>query len=325
MKAFGWQADTAGCTWWRIVEPFKELAARGHQVGHSPIYTPDWDDADTIFGQRTCMPAPSGRWQEWARAGRFLVYDLDDDLFSVELTAPNGAFFARPDVRERIIRNAAAAARVTVCSERLAEVMAPHVSDVRVVPNGVPAQLLDWPAAARGGEFTIGWAGTPSTLAELALAARRVRRFVDRNPEVEVHTLGLDSRVISRSALRGPRLRCTPAIADPLGYLRAVDFHVWVAPYRSTPFNRAKAATKAIEAAALGIPIIASDIEPYRRFVEHGVTGLLVRQDHEWEAYLRLLMVDEDLRSTMGAAARRLARAHTTAAIAPLWEEALAP
>jgi len=325
MRVFGWQADTAGCAWWRILEPFKELAARGHQVGHSPTYSADWDDADTILGQRTCMPAPTGRWQQWARAGRHLVYDLDDDLFSVELTAPNGGFFARSDVRERILRNAAAAARVTVCSERLAEVMSRHHADVQVVPNGVPAELLNWTPTPRGDRFTIGWAGTPSTLPELALAARPMRRFVDRNPEAELHTLGLDQRAIGRTPLRGARLRCTPAIADPLGYLAAVDFHVWVAPYRSTPFNRAKAPTKALEAAALGVPIIASDIEPYRRHIEHGVTGLLVRQDHEWEAYLRLLATDEDLRLSMGEAARKQARQHTTAAIAPLWEKALTP
>ena len=325
MKVFGWQADNAGCAWWRIVEPFKQLAARGHKVGHAQRYTPEWDDADVILGQRTCMPAPSGRWQEWAKAGRFLVYDLDDDLFSVELAAPNGRFFNQPEVRERIIRNASAAARVTVCSERLAEVMAPYNPDVRVVPNGVPEQLLDRPATPREDRLRIGWTGTPSTLAELALAARHVRRFVDRHPDVEIHTIGLDRRIIRSCALRGPRLRSTPGIADPLDYLGAVDFHVWVAPYRSTPFNRAKAPTKALEAAALGIPIIASDIEPYRKFVRHGETGFLIRQDHEWEIYLRLLADDEQLRRQMGAAARELARAHTTAAIAPLWEQALTP
>lgn len=325
MRAFGWQADTAGCAWWRIVKPFQELAARGHDIGHSQRYTPEWDDADVILGQRTCMPAPSGRWQEWAKQGRFLVYDLDDDLFSVDLAAPNGSFFAQREVRDRIVHNASEAARVTVCSERLAEVMLPINSDVRVVPNGVPAELLDWPTASREDRFRIGWAGTPSTLAELDLAARHIRRFADRRPEVEVHTVGLDRRSIGRTALRGTRLRSTPGIADPLGYLRAVDFHVWVAPYRNIAFNRAKFATKALEAASLGIPIIASEIEPYRKFVRHGETGFLIRQDHEWDIYLRLLADDEQLRQQMGKAARELATGHTTAAIAPLWEQALTP
>ncbi|TQS30064.1 glycosyltransferase family 4 protein [Microbispora sp. KK1-11] len=324
MRLFGWQADRAGCAWWRIVEPFKELATRGHAVGHDVRYTAEWDDADTVLAQRTCMPGPTGSWQEWARQGRHIVYDLDDDLFSVELGAPNGRFFNQPEVQQRIRDNIAAACRVTVCSERLAEVLAPLHDDVRVVPNGVPAYLLDRPMPAREGRLTVGWAGTPSTLAELSLAVRPLRRLLDRRADVEVHTLGLPAEAIREARLQHSRVRCTPPIHDPDAYLAAVDFDVWVAPYRSTAFNRAKAPTKALEAAALGIPIIASDIEPYRRFVRHGETGFLVRQDHEWDAYLRELC-DDDLRQRMGKAARELAREHTTEAIAPLWEEALTP
>lgn len=325
MKIFGWQADTAGCAWWRIAEPFKCLAARGHQAGHSMTYTPSWDDADVILAQRTCMPLPSTRWQDWAAAGRFLVYDLDDDLLSVDPGAPSGRFFNRPDVRRRILANAAAASRITVCSPRLAQAMSAYHDDVRVVPNGVPARLLDRPTPVRDGRLTVGWAGTPSTLAELPWVVRPLRRLLDRRPEVEVHTIGVPAMAVSCARLRHERVRCTPPIPDPDAYLAAVDFHVWVAPYRSTPFNRAKAPTKALEAAALGIPIIASDIEPYARFVRHGETGFLVRADHEWEAYLRMLADDEDLRTQMGAAAREQARAHTTEAIAPRWEEALTP
>jgi glycosyltransferase involved in cell wall biosynthesis len=252
------------------------------------------------------------------------VYDLDDDLFSVELAAPNGRFFNQPEVQRRIHDNIAAACRVTVCSERLAEVLAPLHDDVRVVPNGVPAHLLDRPMPVRSGRLVVGWAGTPSTLAELSLAVRPLRRLLDRRADVEVHTLGLPAEAIREARLQHSRVRSTPPIPDPDAYLAAVDFDVWVAPYRSTAFNRAKAPTKALEAAALGIPIIASDIEPYRRFVRHGETGFLVRQDHEWDAYLRELC-DDDLRQRMGKAARELAREHTTEAIAPLWEEALTP
>jgi glycosyltransferase involved in cell wall biosynthesis len=322
VKAFGWRADNAGCGWWRIGVPFAELESRGHTVGHSTTYGPEWDDADVIVGQRVCQPGPSARWQEWAKAGRRLVYDVDDDYWNVEITAPNGLFFGQRDVRNRIAFNAAAAARVTTCSAPLAELMSRWNADVQMVPNAVPAEVHAWPRPPRRERVTIGWAGTPSTISELPLAVRPLRRILERHPNVYVHTIGLPAKQIAAAGLRHERVSHAGPVADPMEYLRlASSFDIWVAPYRSTPFTRAKAATKAIEAAALGIPLIASSMGAYRQAVAHEETGLLVTADHEWETYLRLLIEDADLREQMGAEAR--ARSVTAAAIAAQWEDAL--
>jgi glycosyltransferase involved in cell wall biosynthesis len=56
-----------------------------------------------------------------------------------------------------------------------------------------------------------------------------------------------------------------------------------------------------MEYAALGIPVIASDREPYRAFVLDGVTGYLVRHEHEWGKRLYELVNDEAMRVEMGA------------------------
>lgn len=325
MKVFGWRADDAGCGWWRITVPFAALAARGHEAGHAVTYTPRWDDADVVVGQRVCMPAPSQRWQTWAEQGRRLVYDVDDDWWNVELTAPNGLFWSSKDVRRRIVENMQAASAVTTCSPRLAKEVAEYHRNVRVVPNGVPELVLSWPAPVPGERVRVGWSGTPSTITELPLAARHLRRLLDRHPVVDVRTIGVPAAAVAKAGLRHERVTVTGPIPVPVDYLRAVNWDVWVAPYRSTPFNRAKAATKAIEASALGIPIVASDMGAYRDFVVHGETGFLVTQDHEWDRYLRLLVEDADLRAQMGAAAREQARSRTAEAYAPLWEEVLAP
>ena len=78
----------------------------------------------------------------------------------------------------------------------------------------------------------------------------------------------------------------------------------------------------AMEYAARGIPVVASDCEAYRGFVEHGVTGFLVRYEHEWDRYLRDLVNDEAMREQMGAAAKRLAAQHTIQARYGAWQAA---
>lgn len=325
MKVFGWAADEGGCAYYRLQAPFRALAERGHTTGHAIQYTPDWDDADVIVGARVCNPGASQRWQQWADQGRRLIYDVDDDYFHVDRTSPAWAAYASQDVQRRIVQNAAAADVVTVCSPRLLEIMRAYNPRTVLLPNGLPAELLSWERPDTGAPLVLGWAGTPATAADLGSIAGRLVRFLDRHPDVVLHTVGLSEAEVSATGVRHERVRVTPWVAGTEEYLRTIadSFDVWVAPYRSTLFNRAKAATKAIEAAFLGIPIVASEIEPYRRFVRPRETGLLVRQDHEWDHALHALVTDSRARVRFGAAAKELAAEHTVEKIAPQWERVL--
>ena len=65
----------------------------------------------------------------------------------------------------------------------------------------------------------------------------------------------------------------------------------------------------AMEAAAMGLPVIATDVRGCRQVVDHGRTGLLV-PPHDAEALARAIVTvatDADARRTMGSAARRRA------------------
>lgn len=324
MKVFGWGADEGGCRWYRLTTPFEALAARGHTVRHAITYDKAFDDADVVVGQRVAMPGSSTQWSLWAAAGRRLVYDIDDDYLHLDASNPGFDFYSKADVQARIIANVRTADTVTVATPRLAEVYRPFNDEVRVVPNGIPERVLSWerPQRRHSG-VTVGWAGTPSTLPDLAPIVGMLRRFLDRNPEVELHTVGISEGALRKVGLRHDRLRVTPSVAGTENYLRRIDFDIWVAPYRHTRFNGAKVPTKALEAAALGIPIVASGTEPYRRHVADGRTGVVIHRDHEWDRALRDLVHSPETRAAMGAAARQQARDHTIERIAPLWENAL--
>lgn len=80
----------------------------------------------------------------------------------------------------------------------------------------------------------------------------------------------------------------------------------------------------ALETAAAGKPIVASDIGGLRDIVRDGETGLLVPPDDRpaLAAGLSRLIADEALRERMGAAARRRAAEFSSAAIVPRFEQA---
>jgi glycosyltransferase involved in cell wall biosynthesis len=104
-------------------------------------------------------------------------------------------------------------------------------------------------------------------------------------------------------------------------YLHAVsEFDVWCAPYRSTPFNAAKFPTKWLEASVLGIPLIASDTEAYRRVIRHGENGFLVKHEHQWGKLLKQFVDDPGLRQRIGMTARGEASGSIMQALHHRWE-----
>lgn len=84
-------------------------------------------------------------------------------------------------------------------------------------------------------------------------------------------------------------------------------FDISLAPARDTGWYRGKSCLRVYEAAALGVPSIASPVV-YEEAIEHGRTGFLAESPQEWSDCLDILINDRDLRKSMGQAAREQAR-----------------
>jgi glycosyltransferase involved in cell wall biosynthesis len=313
VNIIGWAADQAGCGYYRIGLPLAALNMAGHNT-HASVQLPSKaqiDAADVIVGQRVCNDAPSGTWQRMAAEGRPLVYEVDDDLFGVAPTNRKAfEFFQRPNIRKNMTENVRVARGVVVSTEALAEVYGQYNPNTRVVPNSIPAAILDHdPGQRTDGMITVGWAGSGTHEMDFDEVRDQLRQFLGRNKQVEFHVMGTDYG--RWMGLPQQQLRFTPWVPDVPTYHRTVDFHIGIAPLRAHTFNRSKSYIKALEYAALGIPIIASDFGPYSDFVIDGVTGFLINRTHEWGRRLRELTNDPAMRAEMGVKAREHARQFT--------------
>ncbi|MFG3051920.1 glycosyltransferase [Kitasatospora sp. NPDC048239] len=249
------------------------------------------------------------------------MFELDDDLWHVDGTSPIAhTFFSQPDVMARLEANIAAADVVTVTGEALAKQVRRYNPNVVVVPNYLPAWLLQHERPRRDGAVTIGWGGSATHAMDLAELGGHLRQTMRRNPQTELHLMGSD---FSREMGVRERVRVTPWTNSVPDYWRAIDYDIMLAPLRPHPFNASKSPLRPLEAAALGIPVIASAYGPYEEFVQHGVTGYLVRRDHEWGRYLTELVNDLAARAEMGAAARRQAADWTIEGHIDDWEKVL--
>lgn len=277
----------------------------------------------TYIGQRTCNLSPSVFWQLLCKAGGRTVFEIDDDLFNIHPSNQVAwKFYGNSAIRENLMDNARAAFRVTCSTEPLADKLREFNPDVRVVPNSIPDWLLTHsPEKTDNGKVTIGWGGSPTHAVDFEECQGMLKQFLNRRDDVEFHCIG--SNYIEWMKLPKDKCRFTPWVASVPDFFRTIDYDIGIAPLRPHIFNRSKSHIKVLECAALGIPVIASDVYPYSNFIEHGKTGLLVRREHEWGKYLRLLTEDPAQRAEMGANARKAAAQYSMSRLAPVWEEAI--
>ncbi len=329
MRVHFWSADTAGSGHYRAVLPAVGLSWLGHAVSSGMRLPHDWATVETVVGCRVAKAEPSMMWRRLKDEGVRLALDLDDDYFHIDPTNREAARVWDREMLGRLADNMALADLVTCCSEPLAAVLRDYADDVRVIPNGLPAQYLgsprDYQAADR--PLSVGWAGTASTVAELPEAVRalnRIAHYPRPGGGVQVRLVGIDAKRAMALGLRGKRVGALGWVERIEHYLQAVsEWDVWVAPYRDTAFNRAKFATKFLESSVLGIPLIASDIEPYRAVIRHGENGFLVKREHEWGRYLKQLADDPELRQRIGMMARGEASGSIMQALHVQWQDAL--
>lgn len=322
MRIFGWAAahlEEDGCSYYRVQVPFGALRAESFAEvdWRDRIFEPDVIEADVILGQRLADPVIKPYWQEWRARGKKLVADLDDDLFSVDPSSPAWTTYDRPEVRETLKWGLALADRVTVSTEPLADVVRQYCDDVVVVPNAVPSWLVEHQRPRRG-HVVIGWAGSGTHAMDVAQYRTQWWR------DVEVHAIGGDPAWWLASKPEGAMFRHTPWIQGVPQYLKAVDFDVCAIPLKDHVFNYSKSAIKAMEMAALGIPVVAQYCEAYRASVWHGVTGYLTHSPDEMAWRIHQLVQDEGLRAEMGDRARIYARRNFTVdSTWRRWENAL--
>lgn len=330
LKVFFWPAHTEdGCFRYRVEMQRDELLRLGHEVQTSRGLGP-WprEVADVLVGQRVCMGNPTFAWQMLAAEARVagrrrMVFEIDDDLLHIDRDNPLGAEFRNPAVHQNLLDNIRAADLVTVSTEPLRRSLLPLNRNIVVLPNSLPDGVFDITLSTRRGRDTtpliIGWQGSSTHGPDWAMIAPAVRDVLDSTDHVRVMFLG----VPYGTGLPLDKLLFKPWTTDLMVHLkRSAQFDIGLAPLRRTPFNDAKSGIKFMEGAALGVPMICSDVPPYADLVEHGVTGFLAGKSEQWGKYLRMLINDSAMRLEIGDNARATARHWVIGERIHLWEEA---
>jgi glycosyltransferase involved in cell wall biosynthesis len=333
-----WTASTDGSSWYRADQPATALGWRGHQTWVGEVLPASVvAKASVIVGSRIARPEALESWRQFKEQGKRLVLDLDDDYFGVE-ERNTGAYeyWSQFDVQQNLRTACELADTITVASDRIGDAvraalfLGHNAPQIITIENGLHAGHLsvprDYEAADR--PLVIGWAGTSATAHDLDLVIPALVKIMAYAPTAQLHLVGIPRAhpALQKLLPFGDRIVAFEWLAPTELYHQAVrQFDIWVAPYRANSFTEAKFPTKALEAGMMGIPLIASDIAPYREWAAGAGEVLLVR-DHApwaWSANLKAMVDSAANRRAMGDAGRARASRNILQSIGGLWEQVL--
>jgi glycosyltransferase involved in cell wall biosynthesis len=202
-------------------------------------------------------------------------------------------------------------------SEALANSLQSAGYQTQVIPDGWPDNDALWKkAASKHSMLNLGWVGSPGQVEDVFSIRRMVVRVMREFPHVCI-VIGGDPDVYRLfDTLPETRRIFLPSInSEDYPYLlRQID--ILLAPFRNTPFNSSMSDHLLVDVGALGIPWIGS---PINSQVNWASGGLIANTHDEWHTYLRQLIMDNELRATIGAAGIKKSATRKMSLIIPQW------
>jgi len=250
-----------------------------------------------------------------------VVLDLDNDFTQIPNNHPIYQDYGL-DLPEKMRAYTAAllmADRITVPSVVLAETLTAAGYPARVIPDGWMRCNGLWEKGVRRRHtLNIGWIGPAGQEEDVALIRRMALRILREFPHTQL-VVGGDAQVyqLFDSLPESRRLFLPPVQTDDYPYLLG-QVDILLVPMRDTPFNRCQSDRRLVEAGARRLPWIAS---PIPAFITWETGGLIADTPDEWFSHLNQLILDPDLRSTLGQAGWRKAESREMGNLTTLWSD----
>lgn len=300
-----------GTTEIRCIQPVRFLRSAGFSADAAALEEAAGTPAKVVVLHRLRWDSLTSRVIKFAkRQGAALVYDTDDLL-----TNPTTPDRFAPDV-EDVLRHVDV---VSVSGRYLKDLVNAIHPDCRVMSNKLSQNVMDLGARSLSrrrppdGVVTLGYfSGSAHHDADFQLITPQLIALMKAYPNVQLMVAGriqVDPAFdVFHDRFRFEKFR---PYADFIGLLGQIDINL--APLDlSSSIACARSELKYIEAAAFGVPTVASPTAAYCDAIHEGETGFLCDGD-TWFDTLAMLVQDADRRDAVGARAR----GHVEAAFSP--------
>lgn len=278
-----------------------ELQSRGYDVGSWQLGQP----ADIIVLQYNMR-----QLDEALQTGAVVVADINDMVFAEHHVYHKDMMVGLKRVHA-----------VVAGTERLAQHLRKWHRFVRVIEEPVDSRYLDVKKQKHDG-INILWTGYHDNYTYFAECDAALEQLANKYQfTVNIVCPPLDGTKKSNAdkvhAKKYPSRFHEWTMETLLQQMSVADFAV--VPLFHNEWTACKASNKALSFMAAGIPVVASDVIPYRGIINHGTNGYLCTHTQDWVEALSSQLEDSRLRGRIGVAGKITAHQYTVDRKADDW------
>ena len=249
-----------------------------------------------VYAQRTVYQSDFIRFL-WIYKKLFninVVFDFDDSIF-----------LRRKKRTDRMLKIADV---VIVGSHFLAEYAQKHNDNVYIVSTAIDTDKFKPAHIKKKTEFKIGWVGDGKTYQDDLIMLKKPLISLARSHNMMFKIIGTKNCHKLKEAYG----KCDHLKVEMVDWmepdeipLELTTFDVGVYPLLDNEWSRGKCGLKALEYMSAGIVPVCSNVGENKYFIKNGKDGLLARTSDEWEAKLRVLIENAQLKEQIAANGRK--------------------
>ncbi|MEH0873331.1 glycosyltransferase [Pectobacterium cacticida] len=291
----GSHSDWHGCGHYRVIFPFQALEREMLIEGGLKHGVPKLVDAvdmepDVVIVQSAAgvqTPEMVAQYRKYTRSS--IVAEFDDYILNIPINSGNRKAFSQQLIKN-FRRSLESVDWVVVSTPALAEAYSAYHPDIRIAYNRLPASWWKGLTSLRqqGHKPRVGWAGGSSHKGDLAILRSVVKALED---EVEWVFMGMKPEGVKCEFHAGVPIEYYPQKTASL------NLDLALVPLEHNLFNECKSNLRLMELGACGVPVICTDIEPYRCGLPVTRVG---NRFKDWMDAIRMHLSDMDETARMG-------------------------
>lgn len=263
--------------------------------------------ADVLITVRGCEPFTVKIVEQCRKAGRLVVYYLDDDLLHIPHESLARDYYDDPVIREGMKKCLNLADVLWGVNPNIRERYLPLTSGRWVENKVAKAPAKPWQETDDNGPIKILYAGSTDhiVLVRELLAPAAKRLCETFGEKIDITFIGVDPGLWESDAIHYiPYIRPYEAYCD---FVESGNFRIGLAPGRTNDFFACKYYNKYLEYSAIGAVGVYTNAEPYTQIVTDGINGVLCDNTAEaWCKAVERLINDPELLRSCAENSRRI-------------------
>lgn len=279
----------------------------------------DLDWGDVFIFQRDSSEYAISVIRQLKAAGKKVVFEIDDLL----LKLPPFLAHHQPAIKKNgqfIIAALRAADAVSVSTPELAEQIASYNKKIVITPNyseslAVTSRQFD----AKPEKIKLIVASSDKVLIEFIVEPLRQ---IQEEFGTEIIGIGPPSKTLTDCGISTRHVENMPH-KEFKAFLASLDNTIGIIPLDASLFSSCKSAVKYFDYATAGIPVICSNVLPYKAHLQSEVTGILAENTtQDWYQAIKKLILSTERRSVIAANAKHYVQQNCNLdASAGAWQE----